>query len=615
MPKTAPPPLAGNGAASGLWQSRCPSVRSAVCVLAAAAAVAVAAIREGWWPPPALSTEWKPLRNPPWEAARWRGEEHAASSNFAQWYYVMVTDAVSRDTYSISLGGFRGHGLSVGSLTCVRYGHRVPSIPSASVTFAYPAMHANTPPASFHVDVSTGAGGPSVSLLAASDDSLVLKAALPPPNATLAIRGSAAAAGWSSLPPSLQRRWAWAELQLHRAYGVFGAGEAAARLADPPSETCGLANLPFAYDSLPVGEVCLSGGCGAITDADLALVGDAALRDHLHSLLTAPDAVVAIDGSPRWRAYVESTVSCGDFPSGGVRGAAHPEEYPWKWMWAVVPAAADGVAAASQLPPRGGRERGEVGLVMSHARLALPLVPKAVLRPVRALVGPEAASTWALEVDVDGVFAFLDLPALRVGAINVTAGPLSVVRAAPPGAGALHNATLTHGEWADVTDAHGTAALPQRQTLRFASALYAAVVTFSTAPEQYVRLPVRYQATDPVSDAHVHRVVSDFRATTGSAYIRVARVGRDAEGRGEGGGGASCLPVSEWDARASCASSPTERDAPHAQLPAGYTDLLFQGYAPHNALEFAYHASFAEAAEGQYPAAPAGEGDRDGSLL
>lgn len=474
---------------------------------------------------PPLSREYKPIRNPPWSSARWRGGEQPFAA-FSQWWYVMLTDAETGATFSVGLGAFRGTNESGGWL---RYkGQRGGTAPAERVPqLSLPFSRFSAAPApEFDVRVD-GDGGAFLRLREAGAGGLRLSASLPAP----------ASAGPGAAPAG----WAWVELDLTRVYGVFGTGEARAPSEGGGREGCALANLPFAYDSEVEGELCLGGGCGRLGQAGL------------------PGSALRVERGPRWRAYVESTVHCGAFPAPGPRARARPERFPWKWMLAVAPPGS----------PRGGRETGEVGLVMSQARLpvALPLLG---------------------EVDAEGAFFFLDLPSLRVGGVNVTLGRQCVLCAAAAGGGAalpgerLTALHLEEGEWEELPDdGHGAAALPLRQSLLLVGPRHAAAVTFATSPDHYARLAIKYK-----TEAGEPRVVSDFRATHARAYLRVVEL--------DGGGAAAAGEPAEGEEGG---GQPLPEDAPHvdgalSRFPGAR--LLFQGYAPHNGLEFAYHAAFRE---------------------
>ena len=494
-----------------------------------------------------LSTAYRPLRNPSFEAARYRAAEQN-SPTFSQWWYVMITDALTNETFSIGLGAFRGANESGGwvkSKTSGGGATGAAALPIARLTAPFTALAAAPPPA-FDIRVSSGAPH-------AADSEFHLSAI---DHRTLALRVNLRDEHGSP-------DYAWADLTFERTYGVFGTGEALAPPRGPP-EACALANLPFAYASRVRGSLCVAGGCGR---------GDAPL--------TPVSALHTFSENARWRAYIESTVTCGEFPAPGERGLA-PELYPWKWMWAISPTTSseggadnNGNQGAGQLA-RGGTELGEVGLVMSAARLAVPLLPRSL------------SESWVVELDVEGVFAFIDLPSFRLSAINVTLAlasaraPFSLMdrlmsssRGSPlllstsPDSGTLRGVTLSHGEWANFTDSHGTARIPLRQTLRMSSDFYAVAATFITTPSHYTRLAVRYTGHDGSP-----RITSDFRASAARAYIRIAEVGTNEEGV----------------ARA----PPYAEDAPHVEVQAHYGRLVFEGYAVHNALEFAYHADFKE---------------------
>lgn len=66
----------------------------------------VAGLLSGSGRPWALLRTYSALHNPPWAAGRWRGGEHAEAT-FNQWWYLMVTDLETNDTWSMGIGGFR----------------------------------------------------------------------------------------------------------------------------------------------------------------------------------------------------------------------------------------------------------------------------------------------------------------------------------------------------------------------------------------------------------------------------------------------------------------------------------------------------------------------------
>lgn len=567
-----------------------------------------------------MSRSYAALRNPPWSAARWRADEHPDEVTFAQWYYAMLTDAQTNDTYSLGIGGFRGANESGGWLRRRRHlGVGAPEPrPPPTLSVPFTSLTAASAP-SFDVTINGADGAPAlIRLQALSPMTLALTMALPPPAEIAALLPVGAAS--SSIG------WAWAELEFERVYGVFG-GTGRAE-AGPPTEACGLANLPFAYDSLARGRICVAGGCGRLAAG--ALGGG----DGEAELLTSASSAIVVDASPRWRAYVESTVTCGQFPRpGAVHGGVDGSEYPWKWMWAVVPPTAaasepartDDTSPPLQMPPRDGSIVGEVGLVMSYARLAVPLPAPpaafaAALQSFGSVAATDAATVepWLIDLDVDAIFIFADMPETietaggggehpaRLGASNVSValasrgggalvdwtlerllspGGLGVLRAASPEAGALASATVEHSDWALFEDVHGRAALPTRQTARLTTAKYALAATFATLPAHYARLAFAYDAAESDGSAPRRRVVSDLRAAAASAYLRIAALSGGGGGSGSDGSSGS----NGWD---DLPSAPLPGDAPHVRLPPGFGRLLFQGYAPHNALEFAYHAPY-----------------------
>ena len=497
-------------------------------------------------------------------------------------------------TYSVGIGGFRGANESGGWLRR-RTWLGVEAEPAGPPTLTVPFDHLDAAPLpAFDVRVRGPDGGDgeighaALQLTATSPTTLRLRVSLPPPVSL-------------GLPPAPALRvWAWADLELTRVYGVLGTESGA-------EGECALSNIPFAYDSLASGSLCVAGGCGRLAEATCHNAAHCAL-------LTGPEAAINVEATPRWRAYVESTISCGLFPRPG-RLAGRPEDYPWKWMWAVSPALLDydggssssssSSSSALPLPPRGGRVTGEVGLVVSNARLAVPAV---------------ATQTMRIEVEVEATFAFLDVPdaavggsggapAARLGALNVSialasrgggvlldtalaaalqprgvgGGGLGLLRAASPGVGAFRRATMEHSDWARYSDVHGDVVLPLRQTLRVETDRFAAAVTYSTQPAHYVRLPFAYTAAPEAGDDSgappVRRTVSDMRAAASSAYVRIAARGAEAgcSGGSLGASAASsrdCVCAPDWDA---CASSPQAgADAEHARLPPEFGTLLVQ---------------------------------------
>lgn len=151
-------------------------------------------------------------------------------------------------------------------------------------------------------------------------------------------------------------------------------------------------------------------------------------------------------------------------------------------------------------------------------------------------------------------------------------------------------ASLSHANFQPFEDAFGRASLPLEQTLVLRTTEHAAVIAYRSRSAEYVRIAVPYEAPAPPDSGSgeggtVTRVVSDFRASFSDAFIVVTR-------RGPRQG-------PESDSRSSRYSGPPALAA-HARalLPEGYDDVLFEGWAPHNGLEFAYQSPFEPATTG-----------------
>lgn len=508
---------------------------AAVPVLAAIAALGMTSSPGRPW---ALLRSFTALHNPPWAAGRWRGGEHAEAT-FNQWWYLMVTDLETNDTWSMGIGGFRSGRKGVpghaGGWIKVKRGAGGPAASLPRFTVPFGNLEAD---GALNVRVWRDATGREADADAAlrvdviDDSTLRIRASLGTPGSSSGSDGDGG--GYSS----------GADIVLSRVHGVFGKD-----VAEP--EECRVANVPFAYASTAVGRFWIGagdGGSGSLSvDEEAAALGGGA------SVTMSPS-----DGH-RFRAYLETTWGC-TFPSPPEGG--DPLAYPWKWMWAVVP---------SEDPKRAS----DVGVLVNHARLAVPLAPG--ILP---------------SMDVQGTFAFFDLPGgVRVAAVNVTlfdssALPLQL-QLASPAPEELLEASLSHADFQHFEDEHGSATLPLEQTLVLRTTAHAAVIAYRSRAADYVRIAVPYEAPPPPGSPNssgaetVTRVVSDFRASFSDAYIIVTRRGTpQSPGGGRVGGGRYTGPP-DLAARA------------RGLLPQGFEDVLFEGWAPHNGLEFAYQAPFA----------------------
>lgn len=491
--------------------------------------------------PWALSHHYEPRLNPAWGAARWRADEHPTQTTFNQWWYMMITDTHTNVTYSIGLGGFRGDWVSGGWIRRKRPGvpYRSKDFPELRVSFeslvsrgdldvsiySTPEEAAATTSPAAAGAASTPLPQPAIALRAVSDDTLDLRVRMP---------GDATGA----------------DVRFRRVYGVLGYGRTAPN-ATGSAEECSVANIPFAYASRVTGRLWfVDPATGEREVVDMP--GD----DHDDS-----------SSGGRFRAYVESTWAC-RFPEPPQGASVDPITYPWKWMWAVVPPAASSSSplAATAAPltppaPRSGSERGEVGLVVSNARLGMPL----------GALG---------SIDTHGTFAFLDLPhGRRIAAVNVTvfdtsALPLPLLLAAPEEVHELRAVYMEHGNWADVTDEYGTAPLPMRQTLTLVTDRYYVRVEYASEPRDFARIPVKY-----LSLAGYQKTISDFRASFSTVRILVA------ENTLGSGGSSGEAPVEVVPV------------PPGRGIPPVYNHLLLDAVAPHNGVEFAYHAPYAEGSE------------------
>jgi hypothetical protein len=184
---------------------------------------------------------------------------------------------------------------------------------------------------------------------------------------------------------------------------------------------------------------------------------------------------------------------------------------------------------------RVGSERGEVGVVVANARMYHD----------------------GLGV-ITGTFAYIDAPALHIAAANVTLWDDTSLRfplllASSADADELLSLTMDHGGFEPVEDALGPARLPMWQILRVVTRRFRVRVAYASRPDDFVRLIVKYKDWRGEDNA-----CSDFRGTFSATRITI-----------------------EERARESALSSSDAADA---------WSTVFDGYAPHNAVEFAYHA-------------------------
>jgi hypothetical protein len=287
-------------------------------------------------------------------------------ATFNQWWYLMITDLETNDTWSLGIGGFRsgrrgapGH---AGGWLKVKRGGSGPaaSLPRFTVPFELLEADDTLNVRVWRNGADAAAHDPDVAALRID----VLDAS------TLRIR----AALGSPLPPDANGKVDYssgADITLTRVHGVIGSDASAA-------EECRIANVPFAYASTATGRLWISAGNQS----------SGSLDDSAKDSGSAAAVTLEPTSGPRFRAYLETTWGC-TFPSPPLGG--DPLRYPWKWMWAVVPGAA-GV--------------GDLGVLVNNARLSVPLAGSVL---------PSVA------MDVQGTFAFIDLPGgVRIAAVNVT---------------------------------------------------------------------------------------------------------------------------------------------------------------------------------------------------
>jgi hypothetical protein len=229
---------------------------------------------------------------------------------------------------------------------------------------------------------------------------------------------------------------------------------------------------------------------------------------------------------------------------------------------------------------QGRRVQGEIGLVVSNARMGIPVLelPHWAVAPLSlsgvggdpasgAAAGAAKGRTHVVSLVTQGTFAFIDLPDRRIAAVNVTlfdGSPAAAVPAilatsdevsaldAGPGCGLW----MELGDWQPFADAGGATLLPLQQTLRLVTRSHNVTVAFQSHASDFVRLPVRYRDS---FDNGAQKYVSDFRASFSSAFISIAE------------------------------KTGKENDAPW--------EVLFEGFTPHNAIEFAFHAPFTPSAD------------------
>ncbi|RYG52282.1 hypothetical protein EON67_01595 [archaeon] len=260
----------------------------------------------------------------------------------------------------------------------------------------------------------------------------------------------------------------------------------------------------------------------------------------------------------------------------------------WKWMWLTLPVGAHGNANVPGVPAgRRGVIDGEVGAVISSARF-------------------EDSKLGTLTA----TFAYIDLPTFRVSSTNVTLENLlptqvPLLLATEKNAGYVMRTEMKHADFMPFTDALGTAQVPRTQTLSVGTTLFEAAISFSTHATDYVRLPLRY-----VDDEGKWQVCSAFRATHSRASLYVARkltrieVLALREGTPARGIHATAInelaasihmPVKELLAKDVDANIVPCKTMP-SRTP-NETDMcltLVESRVDHNALEFAYHAPYAQ---------------------
>jgi len=463
----------------------------------------------------ALSTNYEAEgQQPKWSVARWRGlYEHPTNNAFSQWLYVMVTDTETLTTWSIAIGGFRG-GDRAGGFMRVKsrlspYQSKTTfDIPSLTVPFHYLVGNPHTlnvqvydqsPPSTESIINSDNIIEPILHIEAINDYQVRVKINIH--NTSIGNIGKV-------------------DLLISRTYGVFAFGTVNYSSFQTKPEDCTVANLPFSY--------------AAKVDGTL----------QINDWKSNPSS-----SSSQWRAYLESTWGC-TFPQSA--GNTDEKEYPWKWLWAIVP--------ESGSYPRGGRVSGEIGLIVSNARM---------------VIQPFLNTTFfdKITISCQGTFAFIDLPNIRIGTANVTLLDntnyhLPALMTASSNTLGLHHVYMVHSEWVNFEDEYGKALLPMLQILHIETVEYYAIAVYRSEPTHFLRLPVRYTDQDGQN-----KVVSDFRATFSSAFLRIAaKVNKNS----------TIEP-----GRSTITDAPKE-----AMLPEKYTDILFEGYIPHNAAEFAYHAPF-----------------------
>lgn len=558
--------------------------------------------------PFALARNYEVYRNPDWSGARWRADEYPNENSFSQWWYMMITDAETKNTWSVGIGGFRGDDTS-GAWVKVKKGangegdpKHYSVKPTLTVPFAYLEARENALDARVwrrkpgH-DESPDAE-PAVTIRALDDQRIEVKVDL-----SEEYEGGAGA-----------------HLVFTRDYGVLGYGAMNNTKEEAGKEHCHIVNIPFAYASRVEGRLWIG---GEEVDVSSSEVSENGKRE------TGP-AVGAFDHSPRFRAYVESTWGC-TFPQ-PEREGLDLSLYPWKWLWGVVPTSAGGGAASTtEMPNRAGEVKGEVGFVVSNARIGqkVPL-PNWFMEIISQPFG--LPHPWL--VDIEGTFAFIDLPDRRIAAVNVTAfegskpfasipiselskkaengvnsilsrvrgekaeplvslplsqqnktvhlgGQFSVLSAGPVEVETVRAVWMEHSNWQGYNDQFGHSTLPMDQTLKLITDKYAVAIVVKGNPNDFTRLPVKYTNKDGKK-----KIVSDFRSSFSNTYLRVLEKPVDAFGDDPNS-------VQKVEAFMASAKLSNQKGRPaDAQLPTEYSHVLFEGFVPHNAAEFAYHAPF-----------------------
>lgn len=253
-------------------------------------------------------------------------------------------------------------------------------------------------------------------------------------------------------------------------------------------------------------------------------------------------------------------------------------DFPWKWQWLVIP---------SNERNEFGRPN-DIGLLFGWARMFHP---------------PLGGSVTASYITVDSPSLHISAKTAKLFATpnDTIPFPVELEHSTTLREKSLISFEATHNDWENsFEDELGTAAIPKYQSIYLETQDHIVTVNYYSNIGSYVRIPVSYRDTNDNE-----RICSDFRGTGGQTRMTIF-----AKTAAAGSERSNLRPLQCNAPAYSALGAKTEHDESTAEeiraLASNGTvfgrscwdsetmqtlEIIFDGEAPHNSIEFSYHAN------------------------